>query len=291
MHSSRKGPLPGHNIGASLIKAGGYRVKNTFYGDGKLYIFHNTSLIPTDSKLSGHSNQINASGRDLKNCVTRNNILESQRDVEYAILENLENPENDFDYDLYNGEIIAAEDSERNGIRGHPLYINERGFDSDTGTGYFYLKSSSSGYDAGALIPNFNDYYTGEAPDMGAHEADSVAMAFGTRANYLNPNGLIGYWQFDKKRGRNKVIDKSGMGNHGRIYGYTVRRKGKFGEALKFSGNKDYVEIIDTGVSSLDVTKDLSISVWIKKRKSVPGDEWFISKPGSYGWKISKNSS
>ena len=290
MRSSRKGPLPRHNTGASLIKAGGSAVNNSFYGDGKLYIFHNTSLIPTDPELSGHSNQINASGRDLKNCVTRNNILESQSDVHYAILENLENSENDFDYDLYNGEIIAVGGSERNGIQGNPLYGNEVGLDSDTGTGHFYLKSSSPGFDAGALIPNFNDVFSGEAPDMGAHEADSGTMAFGTGANYLNPNGLIGYWQFDEKRGRKEVIDKSGMGNHGRLYGHTVRRKGKFGRALTFRRDEDYVEIIDPGVSSLDVTRQLSISVWIKRTKNAPGDEWCLSKPGSYGWKISDNT-
>ena len=286
MHSSRKGPLPHHNTGAALLKLGGHTVNNTFYGDGKIYIFHNTSLIPTDPGLSGHSNQINAANRDLKNCVTRNNILESQRAVHYAILDNLENPENDFDYDLYNGAVIAVEGSERNGIKGNPLYTHERGFDSDSGTGYFYLKSSSPGYDAGALIPNFNDNFTGEAPDMGAHEAQSGAMAFGVRANYLNANGMMGYWQFDEKKGSSIVIDKSGMGNHGRVYGSPARNKGKFGSALNMSGYEDYVEILDDGESSLDVRKDLSISVWLKTNKSRPRNEWFISKPGSYGWKV-----
>jgi hypothetical protein len=290
LHSSRKGPLPRHNMGASLIKAGGNTVNDTFYGDGKVYIFHNTSLIPTDPELVGHSNQVNASGRDLKNCVTRNNIFESQSNLNYAILDNLENLENDFDYDLYNGIIQAVAGSEDIGIIGNPLYGGGRGFEPDTGNGYFYLSSSSPGFDAGTLVPNFNDDFSGKTPDMGAHEAQAGAMEFGTKANYLNPKGLIGYWQFDEKKGHELVVDKSGMGNHGKLYGQVDRIKEKFGSALEFGGDADYVEIIDPGVSALDVTKDFSISLWIKRRTNRPGEEWFVSKPGSYAWKISGNT-
>jgi hypothetical protein len=72
---------------------------------------------------------------------------------------------NDFDYDLFNGRIQAREGSEPHGIRGVPIY------DPGNGDNEFALAPDSPGYDAGVRIPNFNDDFTGKAPDMGAHEA------------------------------------------------------------------------------------------------------------------------
>ena len=41
---------------------------------------------------------------------------------------------------------------------------------------------SSPGFDAGEIIPNFNDDFRGKAPDIGAFEAGSPPMEFGVRA-------------------------------------------------------------------------------------------------------------
>ena len=57
--------------------------------------------------------------------------------------------------------------------RGVPIY------GPNNGDNEFTLAPDSPGYDAGVLIPNFNDDFTGKAPDMGAHEAGTPPMRFG----------------------------------------------------------------------------------------------------------------
>ncbi|CAB1056568.1 hypothetical protein D1BOALGB6SA_1305 [Olavius sp. associated proteobacterium Delta 1] len=291
IYSSRKGPAPEHNYGGPLFKVGGNTV-GEYYGDGKLYIFHNTSLMPPpDSGLAGHSTQINADTRTLRNCVSRNNILQSASDGHYAIYNVAMNPENDFDFDLYNGLIYwGAGVFEQHGQNDKPVYVNDWGFDRDAGTGIFFSqKDWSPGYDAGQVIANFNDDYSGPAPDMGAHEAGTPMMEFGVQASYLNPRGLIGYWPFDESVGSTVALDKSGLGNRGNLYGEVTRVDGKTGHALQFNGNNGYVEIVDSDHSPLDVPRDLSISLWIKRTASTPGDEYFVAKNGSFLWKISND--
>ena len=292
MYTSRKGPLPEHNYGQPLIKLGGGQKDGSspYYGDGKIYIYHNTSLIPpVATGMHGHSTQITGEPRILKNCVTRNNVLQSDSANHDAIYNNIsDTPQNDFDYDLYNGKIHwGADILEVNGIKGDPIYTGRVGFDPFEGTGNFYQTASSPGYDAGIPIANFNDGFTGEAPDMGAHETETPLMRFGVTASYLTPHGLVGLWQFDEKRNFADIIDKSGYGNTGVMHGDVLRKKVESGRALKFKGNLDYVEIVDPGERALDVKEDLSIGLWIKRTIDSPGDQWFLSKPGSYAWKFS----
>ncbi|CAB5172674.1 hypothetical protein D3OALGA1CA_5854 [Olavius algarvensis associated proteobacterium Delta 3] len=291
MHSSRKGPLPEHNYGQPLIKLGGGRkdAASPYYGDGKTYIFHNTSLLPSaDTGLAGHSTQINGDTRELRNCVTRNNVLESAGDGHHAIFNRTEDPQNDFDYDLYNGLIYwGADIFELNGVQGRPVYTKNVGFDPDEGTGNFHQTASSPGYDTGLPIANFNDDFTGEAPDMGAHETGTPPMGFGVAATYLKPQGLVGFWPFDEKRNFSDIIDKSGNGNTGAMHGDVFRRKGEYGRALKFKGDSDYVEIADPGESALDIAESMSIALWVKRTRDTAGDQWFLSKPGAYAWKFS----
>jgi len=83
---------------------------------------------------------------------------------------------------LYNGVLNISEGHELNGIYGIPIYIPSSGYDRTTNMGIFELSSYSPGYDAGEVIPNFNDNYNGAAPDIGAHEAGSPPMEFGVNA-------------------------------------------------------------------------------------------------------------
>jgi hypothetical protein len=138
---------------------------------------------------------------------SRNNVLQVSSDTKESIRDRstYPNPDlNDFDYDLYNGEVIingsldmgSDRIHERNGIRARPIY-NPR-----NGAGEFYLDSSSPGYDAGVRLPNFNDGYTGGGPDMGAHEAGTAPMEFGVDAYRKQPTyptptataGVPAYW-------------------------------------------------------------------------------------------------
>jgi len=52
--------------------------------------------------------------------------------------------------------------------------------------GDFSLDPGSPGFDAGEVIPNFNDGFAGQAPDIGAFEAGSPPMEFGVKAK-LHP--------------------------------------------------------------------------------------------------------
>ena len=291
MHSSRKGPEPEHNYGQPLIKLGGGQkdASSPYKGDGKTYIFHNTSLIPnSNTGLAGHSTQINGDSRPLRNVVTRNNILESAGSGHYAIYNRTEDPQNDFDWDLYNGLIYWGENLfELNGIQSRPLFPGGVGFVRETGIGYFQQTAVSPGYDTGVTIANFNDDFTGLAPDMGAHEADSPPMRFGTEASYLTPPGLVGRWAFDEKRRFVTVIDKSGNGNIGVMHGDVLREKGQIGRSIKLNGVESYVEVIDPGMSALDVSGDISVALWVKRTNDTAGDQWFASKPGCFAWKFS----
>jgi len=169
---SRAGPAPEHNYGWPAFKAGNYGS----WSHGKFYMFHNTILQPLPPDTGSSEGITSGSLNTLGNMFTRNNILHISNDRFNSIFNQNPNSTNDFDYDLYNGNINARPGSERNGIKGVPIY------DPNNGVGEFALDSSSPGYDAGVVIPNFNDNYTGAAPDMGAHEAGSPPMEFGVNA-------------------------------------------------------------------------------------------------------------
>jgi hypothetical protein len=169
---------PNNNVGWRAFKYG----DDNGYGGAKTYIFHNTILQPPYPDR-GSRHGINASDSEqISNTCTRNNILHAISSDRYSIYNPSPNSTNDFDYDLYNGVLNVSEGHESNGIYGVPTYIPSSGYDRTTNKGIFELSSSSFGYDAGELIPNFNDNYNGAAPDIGAHEAGSPPMEFGVNA-------------------------------------------------------------------------------------------------------------
>jgi len=88
---------------------------------------------------------------------------------------------NDFDYDLYNGNVNAYRGAESHGIVGTPIYQPGNGWESGA-NGMYQLTPNTRGHDDGAVLPNFNDGFQGSAPDIGAHEAGSPAMRFGVKA-------------------------------------------------------------------------------------------------------------
>jgi len=50
------------------------------------------------------------------------------------------------------------------------------------GKGQFQLSPQSPGYDGAVRLPNFNDGFTGQSPDIGAHEAGTPPTEFGVDA-------------------------------------------------------------------------------------------------------------
>ena len=73
----------------------------------------------------------------------------------------------ELDYDIF--ENVPMPDPKR---KGH-VYPS-KGYD-------FRLKPSSKAIDAGCVLPNINDQFTGKAPDLGALERDLPAPHYGPR--------------------------------------------------------------------------------------------------------------
>jgi hypothetical protein len=153
------------------------------FGGGRRYMFHNTALQPIEPGLTypaGASMGIGSAGTPVINTVSRNNIWHVKKtwwsaiDVEGGF-------NNDFDYDLFNGNITAQSGSETHGVVGTPIYQDGHGAPSGSG-GLYQLAPNSAGYDRGVRLPNFNDDFTGAAPDMGAAEAGKPLMRFGVNA-------------------------------------------------------------------------------------------------------------
>ena len=158
---------------------------------GHMYIFNNTVLQPNGEGHGGLGTH-DTSNRYIKHCVTLNNILEVRSATNNSISIRAGNEDFSYDYDLTNKPYPAGE--ETNGITGSPVYVTGApSFDNNTKTGNFQLSSSSPGYDAGTIIPNFCDTYNGIAPDMGAHENGDENIVYGINALFSPPgNGNIG---------------------------------------------------------------------------------------------------
>lgn len=144
---------------------------------GHQYIFHNTLFRSDDWLPVGGF----GGNRIVKHTVSRNNILHIRSADGRSHSDAKQNINNDYDYDLYNGQIPAG--SETHGFRGEPIYAEGAGFDAATKTGSFQLAPNSPGANAGQTIPNFSDGYTGKAPDIGAHQRGALPFRYGVRAS------------------------------------------------------------------------------------------------------------
>lgn len=161
---------------------GGYFLKMGFAGGeqwmtGHMYIFHNTIFrsdewLPTGA-LGGN--------RVVKHTVSRNNILQVRSPENRILSDDERNVDNDYDYDLFNGRILKGQ--ETNGVQGEPIYVEDSGLDPATKIGRFQLVPGSPGANAGQVIPNFSDGYTGNAPDMGAHQHGAPPIQYGVKAS------------------------------------------------------------------------------------------------------------
>ena len=157
--------------------SGGFLKTSDKMGGGRIFVFHNTILQPPSP--SGGKETIGAQlglgwGGPMVNVTSRNNILHVTRT---AIRDQKSDSLGDYDYDLYTGRSAIPAGQETHGIKDVPVYVEGNGLHD--GQGQFPLVPASPGYDAGLRLPNFNDGYTGKAPDLGAHEAGTPPMEFG----------------------------------------------------------------------------------------------------------------
>jgi hypothetical protein len=153
---------------------------STSLGGGRRYVLHNTLLQASEPGTiyglgAGHAIGGTGSTQPITNTVSRNNIFQVWKPSATEFYQI--GSGNDFGYDLHNGSLNGA--IETNGIAGLPIYAAGNGWTSEAG-GQYALAAGSPGYDAGQRIPNFNDAFTGAAPDVGAHEAGTPAMRLGT---------------------------------------------------------------------------------------------------------------
>lgn len=145
---------------------------------GRRYLFHNTMLqarMPGARHGLGGASGISGTGarQPVRNTVSRNNLWQVWKREAPAVLQ--AGPDNDFANDLYSGRAGARI---AHGIRATPIYASGNGWTSES-QGRYQLAPGSPGYDRGVRIPNFNDDYTGAAPDIGAAEAGAPPMVFG----------------------------------------------------------------------------------------------------------------
>jgi hypothetical protein len=149
-------------------------------GNGRRYVFHNTMLQARDAGSAyglGASGGISGTGAAqlVNNTVSKNNIFHNWRTwtAYYDV-----GSGNEFANDMYNGSAGAAVVS---GIVATPVYATGHGWQSEAG-GQYQLAPGTPGFDQGVRIPNFNDAFSGAAPDVGAHEGATAPMKFGIAA-------------------------------------------------------------------------------------------------------------
>jgi len=82
----------------------------------------------------------------------------------------------------------------------------------------------------------------------------------------IDPAIIAGMWVFDEGSGA-VAGDSSGNGNDGELVGDPQWVAGKFGSALEFDGDGDYVTIPDS--DSLDMADQITIACWFKTDKAM----------------------
>lgn len=184
-NTSRKSAVPNSDLygRGRFIKAGGKIKNGVWYGSGRTYVFHNTVLQPHPVKGQiyplGCDGGIIDSGGEIYEVISRNNIFTNYQDGLDAFRDKTNSCTNDFDYDLYSGNLnarCASHPHQSHGIKALPIFA------ADNGPGEYALAPGTPGFDAGMILPNFNDNYDGNGPDMGAFEANSPPMKFGVNA-------------------------------------------------------------------------------------------------------------
>jgi hypothetical protein len=139
------------------------------YGDGQINLFHNTLLQPSPGDTRrlglGVGAAIRASSEGpVRNVVSRNNIFRIANPASSVISNRNGFRNSDHDYDLYMGNIDTSPGQERSGIEGSQLFSW-----SNLAPGV-PIYAEGVLVDRGTRLPNFNDCFSGSAPDLGALE-------------------------------------------------------------------------------------------------------------------------
>ncbi len=112
--------------------------------------------------------------------------------------------------------------------------------------------------------PEEGEFKSSATINMTASDQDHVSLFLDWN------NSLVGWWTFDSISG-STVIDSSGRGNSGTKQGDArVDVNGRMGDAMAFDGAGDYIS--RDSPAGLNITNNVSVSVWIKKITNGPYD-------------------
>jgi len=167
--------------GGSIFKLGTKRPRADTMARGQVYLFHNTILQPLmDGAPAGmrRGAYVTDPAYGVWNITARNNILHTRPPGAQAVRDPLADPSNDFDFDLYTGELVAAPGAQSHGHATAPQY------DASSPATCPTLAVGSPGHDAGAPLANFNSLHRGAGPDIGAAEAGLPPFRFGVDADW-----------------------------------------------------------------------------------------------------------
>ncbi len=156
-------------------------------GHGRRYFFHNTMLQATQAGVvnglgGGFGMGGTGSSQLITNTWSMNNIYHLWKPGRTAFYQTGAGTQ--VSNDMYNG--TPGDATIVNGINAAPLYAPGHGWTSEA-TGLYQLAAASPGLGGGIRIANFND--GAAAPDVGAHQSGSPAMAFGVAAS---PGSAVG---------------------------------------------------------------------------------------------------
>jgi hypothetical protein len=118
---------------------------------------------------------------------------------------------------------------------------------------------SSSAYTDGGLTNGTMYYYVVRAKDTAGNESSNS-----NEANAIPIDRdvtLVGYWKFDEGSGTN-AADASGTGNNGTVLNGATWTTGRIGNALRFDGVNDYVNVGNG--ASMNFTGRITIAAWVK---------------------------
>jgi hypothetical protein len=167
--------------GPFLKVAGSTDRDGRHYGDGQINLFHNTLLQPAprgDGRLGlGVCWAILAASEGpVRNIVSRNNVFRIANPASDVISNRNGFRNADHDYDLYMGKIDTSPGQERSGIEGAQHFS----WGTLAPGVPIYLEGGLA--DRGVRLPNFNDCFSGPAPDLGALE-EGECRIFGISGN------------------------------------------------------------------------------------------------------------
>ncbi len=168
--------------------------------EGRTYLFHNTVLQPTQPGFNNprglDGGTMDNGGGPVQNILSRNNIWTAayQGQGGRSIAENNSGSGVGctYQYDVCNTVLVLNSGVASNIRSGNPSYaagvpVAPLAINGGPRAQGYELATNSLGYDAGTLLPNFNDGFNGTAPDAGAYEAGKPLLEFGVNAYLAAP--------------------------------------------------------------------------------------------------------